>query len=365
MNTAIAKEDGSCNRREFLKTAATAVTIAGVSTQFVTRSVVATDSGEPELTVSATIPSNTSISITLTEAQNPDGSEQVATATLDLEDGVNTYQLSELEGDDTNYAKPSGSFSGDGESTPELDFDTIVLDVPTIIEPDEFSTTNYTEQIDWVAKRADTEILDGEYLLRKYQPLLVMNSEVRDRIGGLEGYVCRHPDEDLTVLCYWLRASHQQSPPLVASHTSLGDHRPIYVFVDESNSSIEKVVYSGWFWRAGEKSADELTTATIRGNDPTHPVLEVFGPWHHLRAGSSVTGTFLDLQVWPENRSSWMSHGVYDLAAPATIEDPWIMHSGRPSWWRRPSLDSSLADFWAQMGQLLNKYGIRDADGLR
>lgn len=88
------------SRRTALKTGATAATVAAVSFTAKVEPVNATESGEVELETAATIPDDSAIQVTVEEYEDENDEEPTNVATREIDDGRNTYDLSDLDGYD-------------------------------------------------------------------------------------------------------------------------------------------------------------------------------------------------------------------------------------------------------------------------
>lgn len=347
-------------RRETLTGIATAgaVTVGGLS---VTQRVAATDSGEPELTLNGTIPSGTSIDATAEEYDTADSSTPINSQTVTAtSSGTQIYDG--LEGSGDYYYEFTLDWTSDGSSTPELETP-LVFEVPPP-GPDDFEFTNYTTSQDWSAKPDDADIVWDEYRLRKYQPLLKMDDATRKRFDGLYGYVATSESEETDVLCYWSKVETVESLPggNDTLGSSIGDHDPIYVFVNSETEEIERIVYSAYNLEAAEVRPDEDDLKqSDRTDSPTHATFTVVTGWHHYRYTPAETGHFTDLKSWPDARSTWLDNNFgMDTAA---VENPWQLASATD--WRANDGWVSLSDIWLDLGQTLGWYGADNIDDLR
>lgn len=335
-------------RRDVLKATGAAVATATVGTRLSVRQVEATESGRPELTVDATMTSGSKVELAVVEHTDA-GDDPVNEDTVDVEDGKNTYVLEDIGGS-TDYYYDFGIGIGADDESPGID--SLLLEVP------ELAFTVHSDD-DW-SSDIDHDILFDEARLRKYQPALVMSQTTRRRFNGMYGYVAESDEEETFVCCYWGQMTHQDGLPIAQADSHLGDHEPIYVFVDDDSGEVDRVVYSGYHWFAAETTGEEGNLSTIRADKPTHINLRVVDPWHHYSHGDNGDGALVDLESWPGIRDTWRQNGFYEPAQPEAIEDPWTMLE-RDSWWRDGSTDAWFADLWRRVGLR----GGSEADALR
>ncbi len=345
-------------RREALIGIGAATAAAGGLT--VTQRVAATDSGEPELTLNGTIPDGTSIDATVdeydTEAASTPINSQTVTATSS---GTQVYDG--LEGSGEYYYKITLDWTSDGSATPEIETP-LTFEVPPL-SPEDFEFVNYTTTQDWSAKPDGAEIVWDEWRLWKYQPKLVMDQATREAFDGLYGYVATSEDEDTDVLCYWSKVSGGESLPVGDNvlGSAIGDHDPIYVFVNSDSGEIERIVYSGYNLEAAEVQPPEEDLVQDRADVPTHPTFTVVPGWYHYRYTPEETGHFVELKSWPAVRHTWRSNNFGPDTA--TVENPWQLAS-EPDW-RANDGWFSVTDIWLGLGQRFGWYGAENIDDLR
>lgn len=346
---------GGTNRRQFIKAAGATTAIAALGIPSVSIGTVeATESGEIEITTVADFNEDTA-DVYVTVMEFDDDGEQINEQTVSIDSGENTYVLDELEGgSEYDFEVELGS------DDDEVDFESLTLEIPEGIEYEFKDHTSDDWEID--VESRDIEIYYDEFRLRKYQPKLVMDQDTRRRFKGLFGYVAESENEDTFVCCYWMQKTHQDGLPIINKDSHLGDHEPIYVFVDEDSEDVETIVYTGYHWYASEITPENTLMTSDRAADETHANFEVIDPWHHFsRVPTDGThGAFFELKSWPEHRDSWMDNGFYDPAQPEAIEDPWTMME-RDGWWRDGSFDKRMASVW----RVLGLRGGDQTDGLR
>lgn len=170
-----------------------------------------------------------------------------------------------------------------------------------------------------------------ESRLQDYQPRLVMQDDDRDALIGHFAWQARSPEYETDALVYWASYTHQDGVTDRDSH--LGDHEPIYLFVDSETGEIETVVASVYHWLAGKTTAGSLPMTD------QHPILKVIHPWHqytHPRdsTAGAVDPVLYDLQ---NHFDEWLANGLESALAPGTVVNPWRMLA-RPHWWRRDTL---------------------------
>ncbi|AEH39541.1 hypothetical protein [Halopiger xanaduensis] len=349
----------SLTRREALLGigAAGAAAVGGIA---VTQRVAATDSGEPELTINGTIPSGTSIDAMVDEYDTSDSSTPINSQTVTA-DNSGTLVYDGLEGTGDYYYEFTLDFSADGDSTPELETP-LVFEVPPP-DPEDFEFVNYTTKKEWSAKPDDAKIVWDEYRLRQFQPLLKMDDATRQAFDGLYGYVATSEDQDTDVLCYWSKVSSGESLPVGdnALGSAIGDHDPIYVFVNSETDELERIVYSGYNLEAAEIQPSEDDLEQRRTDTPTHATFTVVSGWNHYRHTPDATGHFAELKSWGEVRETWQSNNFGpDTTA---VENPWQLATA--SDWRDNDGVFSLTDIWLNLGQQIGWYGADNIDELR
>lgn len=337
--------------------AATVGAVGGIS---VSQRVAATDSGEPELTINGTIPDGTSIDATVdeydTEGSSTPINSQIVTAT-----SSGTLIYDGLEGSGGYYYETTLDWTSDGSATPEIETP-LIFEVPPP-DPADFEFIDYTTSKEWSAKPDNAEIVWDEYRLRKFQPLLEMGQATREKFDGLYGYVATSENEDTDVLCYWSKVSDGESLP-VGSDTlgsAIGDHDPIYVFVDSETDEIDRIVYSGYNLDAAEIRPGTDDLEQRRADEPTHATFTVVSGWHHYKHTPDASGHFTALKSWSAVRETWRNNNFSpDTAA---VENPWQLET--ESDWRANSSFFSLTDIWLSLGKRLGWYGADETDDLR
>ncbi len=347
----------TATRREALKQTAVVGAVAGSSLPVMTRMVAATASGDPELTIRGTIPDGTDIGAMVSE-YDTDSSTPLTTQTETITTSGSPTPFGEIAGQ-TDYDYGFEFTLNGGSATPEVTG--LLFEIPKNLE-----SSDYTAQLDWRAKPESVAISFDEGYLKRHQPMLMMAPTTREQNKGIYGYVAKSPDRDTDALCYWSQLTHQNGLPFVNSDSHLGDHEPIYVFVNSDDGSVEEIVYSAYHWFAG---SEEITTpatqlASSRANEPTHPVLSVSEQWHNYSYDADASGAFTTLKSWPEVRSSWVNNGFFNPANVAAIENPWKMRD-LSGWWEQGSIDGMVAGVYAEIGSTLGWYGAEQADSWR
>jgi len=268
-----------------------------------------------------------------------------------------------LEGSGEYYYDGTLDWSGDGSSTPELETP-LVFEVPPPA-PSDFEFVDYTTKQEWSAKPEKADIEWDEYRLRKYRPKLVMDDETKKRFDGLYGYVATSPERETDVLCYWSKVKRTESLPAGTSKlgSSIGDHDPIYVFVNSETDELERIVYSAYNLEAAEVQPDEgdLDPSDL-SDEPTRATFTLVSGWNHYRYTPDATGAYqYELKSWPEVRPTWLDNNFgMDAAA---VEDPWQLTSTND--WRANDGWFSTTDIWLSLGQTLGWFGADSADDLK
>lgn len=222
---------------------------------------------------------------------------------------------------------------------------------------------------EWRDKRAGTLIEFDETLLRTYQPSLAMTMDTQEAFVGLYGYVVRNdPESDLEpydydVCCYWSQLSIQEGLWFLSEDSHLGDHEPIYVFIDPETEEVDRVVYSAYHHYPAEVSPDSAKFRQERHPDhSTHVVLRVDERWHnyHRDPGRDGTLDYPDIDNWLDVRDHWADNGFYEHTSDEAIEDPATMLN-RQAWWDEDTLDYKFAPLAHRFGL----FGAGEADDLR
>lgn len=343
-------------RRETLKQIGLVTVASGAAIPAFGGVVSATDSGDAELTLTGTIPDTTQIDATVEEYDTQSASSAISTQTETVTSGGSTTVFGSLDAQADYYYVFDLQLIGNGSETPELD--ALFFEVPL-----DFADVDYTDELDWQAKADATTIEFDEQYLYEYQPLLRMEPSTREEHKGMYGYVARSDDHETDALCFWTQLTHQDGLPGVSSDTHLGDHEPIYVFVNSETGVVDEIVYSAYHWFTGSQSitnpSEELQTA--RAGEPTHPVLSVSEQWHNYSYETDVDGAFVELKSWPEVRDTWLRNEFYAPADVDVIEDPWQIRDS-DGWWQPGTVDSWVAGAYSRVGSLLGLYGADEAD---
>jgi len=196
------------------------------------------------------------------------------------------------------------------------------------------------------AERIDLDEIDDRFahvetthsedleILRRYQPLLVMQAEDRKQFKFQLAYVARSEEYDTYACCYISRYIVQDGVGPGDSH--LGDTEPVYVFVQEDTDVPTEVVFSAWHWNAAGAFAADAALSEDRTSSATHVSLDIATPHHQYSLREDDRGVFYDLADWHDYRQRLVDNGLYDRGEPAAFEEPWTMsadHGGRAGWW--------------------------------
>ena len=193
---------------------------------------------------------------------------------------------------------------------------------------------------------SDATISYDEERLERYQPLMSLSLDARDKLTGVYGYVAEYDDEDVDVLCYWSRYAVQEGISWIPWDSHQYDHEPVYLFVDESGD-VEELAYTGYHHYVAREEDPDLEE--VRADEPTHISLDVVSPWHHYRIGETGSGAFYDVRDWTSARSEWEEYGFYEGTSRAAVDDPIVMRD-RSSWWEDGSLDARLSSIRLLLG---------------
>lgn len=346
-------ESRCIDRRTVLKTTAAAGAAAAVGPR-ITYNVRATDSGYVEITTSATIRTDTSLDITANEDIDGDGVAENK-QTVSIGDGTNTYALDQLEGaegEDVTYWWDLSLSSADGSNTPSLD--SLSVDLPP-----ESASTGTSIDGEWREKPDHVNIYYDKAKLEEYQPLLVMDSETRTRYKAMFGYIAESTEYEYDVYCYWSQLTHQDGLPMVDADSHLGDHEPVYVFVEKDTGDVAEIRYSAGHWHAAVLPSEEADLVQARTSSGTHVRLKVHSKYSHHSYAPNSDGVFVDIRSWLSYRDEWIDNGFYEAASEEAVENPARMRS-RDTWFDEGTRDAFIASFWRQMGA----YGFSDADPL-
>lgn len=343
-------------RRETLKQIGFVSAASGVTIPVFAGAVSATESGNAELTLTGSIPDGTQVDATIEEYDTESSSTPITTQSKTITSAGSTTAYGDLDAQDDYYYLFDLTLGSGGNSTPELD--ALLFEIP----PD-FTNTDYTEKLEWRAKAEGTTIEFDERYLWKYQPMLRMEPSTREHHKGMYGYVARNEDRETDALCFWSQLTHQDGLPMADSDSHLGDHEPIYVFVNSDDGSVEEVVYSTFHWYSGSKSITDPSEQlqTSRASDPTHAVLSVSEKWHNYSFKPDADGALVELKSWPEVRDTWVRNEFYSPANINVIEDPWQIRDN-DGWWEEDSLNAQIAGVYARIGDIIGWYGADEAD---
>jgi len=186
-------------------------------------------------------------------------------------------------------------------------------------------------------------------------------------VDGLYAHRARHPDREHDVACAWLKLSHQDGLPFIRADSHLGDHEPIYVFVD-SSGNVERVVYTAYHHFAGELDGLQLQQSLRENEDgePTHVQLEIINPWHHYLPRtdpSDARVTLVDVEGDDEASylDTWQTRGIFDSTADEAIYDPWSV-ADRGSWWDESTWDYRVASMYRTISQWFDIGGSGDSE---
>lgn len=216
---------------------------------------------------------------------------------------------------------------------------------------------------DYTAKPSHVTLEFDQSALEDYQPLLVTEQNFRSRFKGMYGYVARSDEYAYDVHCYITQLTHQDGLPGIGADSHLGDHEPLYVYVN-GDGEPELFVYSGYHWFASEIRAGDANLTQDRRSDESHGNFRVIEPWHNYSHSDDIEGTFFDLEDWPAVRDQWVDNGFYSSAAPEAFEDP-ITMLRRNGWWAEGTLDHRVAQIWAGLGRRVGFFGGDRADDIR
>ncbi len=355
-------QQSKASRRDVLKAGGAVAGVAALGITPTVKRVKATESGEPELTTSATVPSGAEVRVTIDELEAPDSGQTISTATATVSDGESTHVLGSLAGTSEYYDFAIGL--GTGGNLPE--FDAFTLEVPDVALQN-FETVSH-DATSWDAKPDDVTVVYDERRLWRYQPKLKADQQTRADITGMYGFVAESESEDTYACCYWLLTDSGEAPTFANPNSALGGHIPIYVFVDEASGEVVDIVYASWQWLAADLEPSEETLTTDRADYPTHATFELVDPYNVLRHVEDSGGYFASLKSLPDDRSAWINNGWYESASATAIENPWVMrNSDREGWWDSSSLAGQMIGFSRRLGSAGGEYAdtlrAGDADG--
>lgn len=177
-----------------------------------------------------------------------------------------------------------------------------------------------------------TLAFDREFL-EQYRPRLdfaAVETNPEDSLpNAMYGWRASSPEHSTDVAVFWADYQYQQGLSPFGHDSHLGDHEPVYVFVDDEDGSVEEVVYSAYHWLRGRARSSVLY-------DETHPMLSVVSPWHQYSLGGVADGEFVSVENLLAVFEDWLADGLEEELAPGTVRNPWRMQgsSGRQHWWR-------------------------------
>lgn len=309
-----------------------------IGVQTSVRVVEATDSGEPEATTTAYIPQDTGVDMTVEAYSSDSDSDLVESQTVSLDDGENTYILDSLG--EHSYYDFKFHLGTSASESPSVG--SVLLELPA----DAYVFKDYTDG-DWLAKPPDAQIVFDEAKLRKYQPKLVMSRDTRRMHKGMYGYVAKSSERDTDVYCYWNQLTHQDGLPFVGQDSHLGDHEPIFVYVNSSTGELDRIIYSAGHWYAGEVLAENAVLTQSRASTETHASFAV-DESHHHHSYTTEDGAFVSLNSWPAVRGAWQDNEFYEPVQPEAVENPWSMLD-RPHWWEDGSRDAKIVEIYRKV----------------
>ena len=191
-----------------------------------------------------------------------------------------------------------------------------------------------------------------ESFLKRHRPVFVASYETRRQYKGLYGYKATSPDYDYDVACYWSQLTHQDGLPFVNKDTHLGDHEPLFCYVNPDTGETEYVAMTVYHHIANDQQAREnFHWAAYETDEETHPVIQIVDGWHHYKAVESsswAVGNF-PLRDFVAVRETWKDNGFYNRTHDRAVDDPMVMRH-RSSWWADGTLDGEIARFWHRLG---------------
>jgi len=282
----------TASRRDILKASGAVAVVAALGVSPTINRVAATDSGDPELTTTASIPSDTAVEITIDEYETADASTPLYSQIIDLSDGESTAILDTLEGNhDYRYAFEVQL----GTNGSDVSVDALTLDIPS---SESFESVSY-DASSWDAKPDDVQIVYDEQRLWKFQPKVKLSQQLRENTDGMYGFIAESDSQDTFVCCYWLLLPKGETPTFANPNSALGGHVPIYVFVDEATGEVDRVVYASWQWMASDLDSSEAALTQDRANYPTHACFEAVAPYNVLNHLENWRWTLYRSQITP------------------------------------------------------------------
>ncbi|MFC4553538.1 MULTISPECIES: twin-arginine translocation signal domain-containing protein [Halorussus] len=169
--------------------------------------------------------------------------------------------------------------------------------------------------------------------LESYQPrldLTAVKTNPEDTLPkAIYGWKASSPEHSTDVAVFWTAYSFQAGLSPFGHDSHLGDHEPVYVFVDDETGEVREVIYSAYHWLRGRATVPPLY-------DGRHPEATVVSPWHQYSLGASPEAEFVSVEDLLDVFNNWLDDGLEDDLAPGTARNPWKMsgRSGRRHWWR-------------------------------
>lgn len=217
-----------------------------------------------------------------------------------------------------------------------------------------------------VPPTADVTLEYDEAFLRRHRPAFVASQETRMQYRGLYGYKATAEEYDYDVACYWSQLTHQDDASLWGVSTPgvhLGDHEPIYNFVDPETGESAYVVPTVYHHIATKNdAASNYQFVAHEAGDPTHPVVRIVDGYHHYAAVGSDNWTIdnYELKDWLAVEETWADYDFYAKTYNAAVKNPAVMLS-RPAWW-----DDGTFDYWsARQWYRLGRGGADQAEEIR
>lgn len=168
--------------------------------------------------------------------------------------------------------------------------------------------------------------------LQQYQPFVRLSPgadaaasyaiETGDDEAAMYGYIAESDAEPTVAYCYLARFVDPHTDPEYAA-SSVDGLRPLYVFVDREDGSLESVVFDAYHRYAATVTAGR--ERVIVDVDDTHYHLEFAGD-------DARGGQWLTLDSWLEAREWMADAGLYETFDRDTLEYPWVMLE-REHWW--------------------------------
>lgn len=164
-------------------------------------------------------------------------------------------------------------------------------------------------------------------VLERYQPLLDISQQSREKLLGLYGWVARSPEHDTAVCVYWCSYSHQEAPWWAPETGHFGDREPIQVEFDTDSGEVARVRASIFHWLKGEVDSSEAVL------DGTNPTLRVIEPHHQYTAQPDASRcTAIDVDDLTGELDAWLDNGLEAALQPGACHNPWIMRDHEDFW---------------------------------